>query len=200
MKTNQFEKKALSIFISIVVIGSIFISALIFFLVLIYKQLYIIGGSIVGKLENLCGCTNHISFTNHPYLFSSLILFGMLTTFFITRSLFRIWQFRRNTRKFIKINTKNSKYRPSEKLRAITSRIGLNGFVNENSQSKPIVFCYGIFRPKICISESVVQKLNDVELEAVLLHEKQHISTHEPAKLFIIRVLEKLLFFLLKIF
>jgi len=83
------------------IIGGFFITALLFLLTVIYTRLFIVGKSVLGRLENLCGCTNHISFTNHPYLFSLLILVGLIATIFVVILLFRILQFKKNTKKEI---------------------------------------------------------------------------------------------------
>jgi len=44
----------------------------------------------------------------------------------------------------------------------------------------PIAFCAGAFRPFILVSEGLVNHLRPSELEAVLLHEQEHVRTFEP--------------------
>jgi beta-lactamase regulating signal transducer with metallopeptidase domain len=44
----------------------------------------------------------------------------------------------------------------------------------------PTAFCAGAFRLRILLSEGVVRQLGKEELDAVLLHEKDHVQRHEP--------------------
>lgn len=48
--------------------------------------------------------------------------------------------------------------------------------------SSPIAFCVGGLRPSVFISEGLAGALDDAELEAVLLHEKDHLSQREPLR------------------
>ncbi len=48
------------------------------------------------------------------------------------------------------------------------------------SSQLPIAFCTGTARPRIIVSEGLAEQLGDQELEAVLLHERQHIRDREP--------------------
>jgi Zn-dependent protease with chaperone function len=48
------------------------------------------------------------------------------------------------------------------------------------SSSLPIAFCAGARRPRVIVSEGLAEQLDDRMLEAVLLHERQHLREHEP--------------------
>lgn len=48
------------------------------------------------------------------------------------------------------------------------------------SSGLPIAFCAGARRPRVVVSEGLAEQLDDRELEAVLLHERQHLREHEP--------------------
>jgi Zn-dependent protease with chaperone function len=48
------------------------------------------------------------------------------------------------------------------------------------SSSIPIAFCAGARRPSIIVSEGLAEQLDDHELEAVLIHERQHLREREP--------------------
>lgn len=45
----------------------------------------------------------------------------------------------------------------------------------------PVAFCAGASRPRIIVSEALAEELDEHELEAVLLHERQHLREREPA-------------------
>jgi Zn-dependent protease with chaperone function len=48
------------------------------------------------------------------------------------------------------------------------------------SSSLPVAFCAGARRPRVIVSEGLAEQLDDRMLEAVLLHERQHLREHEP--------------------
>ena len=44
----------------------------------------------------------------------------------------------------------------------------------------PTAFCAGAFRPRVFVSEGIIGRLAPDELDAVLLHEREHARTFEP--------------------
>ena len=77
----------------------------------------------------------------------------------------------------------------------ISRELGIADRVAENESKEPIVFCYGYRRPKICISSTLISRLSESELTAVLAHEKFHMQAREPVKLLIVRIISLLFFF-----
>jgi len=65
------------------------------------------------------------------------------------------------------------------RLRSSVARTGVER-VRCISSSLPIAFCAGARRPLIIVSEGLAEQLDDGELEAVLLHERQHLREREP--------------------
>lgn len=61
---------------------------------------------------------------------------------------------------------------------------------------QPYAYCYGLLRPRICLSIGLVHLLGDEELEAVLLHERYHLQNHDPLKIVLARTLGRAFFFL----
>ncbi len=59
------------------------------------------------------------------------------------------------------------------------SRTGVRG-VGCVAADAPIAFCAGTLKPRILISEGLVAQLGPDELDAVLLHEHEHVRTYEP--------------------
>ena len=87
--------------------------------------------------------------------------------------------------------------RPLDKrLRALASAAGLAGKLDLVGGPAVLVFCYGLRRPRVCVSEGLAQLLNDDELLAVLGHEAHHLRHRDPLKILISRVLASGLFFL----
>lgn len=60
----------------------------------------------------------------------------------------------------------------------------------------PLAFCYGLFRPRICLSMGLLDTLSDKELKAVLLHEAHHCRRYDPLRTLLADVLAATLFFL----
>jgi Zn-dependent protease with chaperone function len=65
------------------------------------------------------------------------------------------------------------------RLRSSIARTGVER-VQCISSSLPIAFCAGARRPRIIVSEGLAEQLDERELEAVLLHEHQHLHEREP--------------------
>lgn len=126
---------------------------------------------------------------------ASLIILGLGLTSLIAYLSVRIVKIRRQTKKFVAKNLETRKRSLSPKLHRAAHAANLQGKIIEIDEQKPIIFCYGYFRPMICISAILAEKLSEAELKAVLQHEKHHLSNHDPIKLFVIKVTSKMLFF-----
>ncbi len=72
----------------------------------------------------------------------------------------------------------------------------LDSRVDLIAADKPLAFCHGWVRPRICISTGVVARLNESEVKALLLHERHHLLRRDPLKSAISRVLASAFFFL----
>lgn len=59
----------------------------------------------------------------------------------------------------------------------------------------PFSFCYGFWRPQICLSLGLVELLTEAELEAVLRHEAYHLHRREPLRMAIAICLSHFFFF-----
>jgi len=66
-----------------------------------------------------------------------------------------------------------------ERLTAAMERTGA-GRVRCISERVPIAFCAGVMTPEIVVSEGLSERLDDNELDAVLLHEREHLREREP--------------------
>lgn len=59
----------------------------------------------------------------------------------------------------------------------------------------PLSFCYGLWRPRICLSLGLVELLTEIELEAVLWHEAYHLQRREPLRMVVAICLSRFFFF-----
>lgn len=191
---SKIEKKTDFIFYQISLIGLISIALIFYFSFLLYDKLSLVWASILGKLETICGCPNHFTFLNHPWLFTSIIIagFGLIT--FLGFAVVKIFKLKKTTNKFVSQCLKNKKPDLSTKLKVVAKELNLENRIIEINDHKLLVFCFGNIKPKICISSAFIKKLNQTELKAVLLHEQNHLRIYDPARLFIINIITKVLF------
>lgn len=66
-----------------------------------------------------------------------------------------------------------------ERLASAIARTGA-GRVRCIEGMVPIAFCAGAIRPEIVVSEGLAERLDDDQLDAVLLHERHHVREREP--------------------
>ena len=72
----------------------------------------------------------------------------------------------------------------------------LEGRVSLVNSARTLVFTHGLFKPRVCLSSEVLNKLEDSELTAVLWHEAYHVNAYDPLKLLLVAFLKRMLFFL----
>ncbi|MEK7644243.1 MAG: M56 family metallopeptidase [Patescibacteria group bacterium] len=195
---DSYALKSKRTFRQILVAISAFSGLLVFLIYRISENAYSFGTVLIHKLTTDCDCAPMTALLSmHPYIFGALSTLSILIIsafiFFIAKLARLIYR----TRKFYGSYTKLSKTKHSPKLREILSNIGLGrDKVIEIREAKPIVFCYGFWIPRICISTGLVKMLNRNELQAVMLHENSHRRSYEPAKLFIVKFFCSIFFFL----
>lgn len=80
-------------------------------------------------------------------------------------------------------------------LERLAGRIGLAGRVDLVQSDEPRCFCYGLVRPRVCITTRLVQMLDRSELEAVLRHEAYHLRNYDPLRILLGRALVSAFFF-----
>jgi len=196
MLSADIKKRANLTFYQFFSIGVSFFAVLVFVSIKVYPKLFLFWQSFLGQLETICGCTNHFSFAMHPWLFSSLTILGLLIFLFFCFALAKIVRSMWLTNRFIKMNLRSQKKKAFVRLQRVAESLGLERKIIEIDQDKPIIFCFGLIRPRICISSGLIRKLSNQELKAVLLHEQHHLLTHEPLKMFVVKLVTKILFFL----
>jgi Zn-dependent protease with chaperone function len=82
------------------------------------------------------------------------------------------------------------------RLARLAGIAGLSGRLDLVADETVFTFCYGLRRPRVCISSALVGMLDDAELLAVLRHEAHHLRHHDPVKILTSRALSSGLFFL----
>lgn len=82
------------------------------------------------------------------------------------------------------------------RLQQAAARAGLAGRVDFVEAAAPFSFAYGLTRPRVAVSGSLLGSASEDELDAVLTHERHHVANRDPLKVVIARVLAAALFFL----
>ena len=75
----------------------------------------------------------------------------------------------------------------SRRVAAIAAALDLSGRVDIVRDVRPFSFCYWFRRPRICLSTGLIRRLDDLELRAVLAHERYHLHQRDPLRLVIAR-------------
>lgn len=84
----------------------------------------------------------------------------------------------------------------SSRLKSLENKYALHDSLFLISSPKPLAFSSGIIKPKIYISTGLLKILNTKELEAVLLHEKQHIKQYDTLLIYLFSFLRNIFLFL----
>ena len=84
----------------------------------------------------------------------------------------------------------------SKKTESMIVSLGLKNRVHLVKDTNVFSFCSGILSPSIIITTGLVSSLNDKELEAVFLHEKAHLQSHDPLKIILGKTISWVFFFL----
>jgi len=82
------------------------------------------------------------------------------------------------------------------RLARLAQSADLVGRVDLLDDDMVYTFCYGLFRPRVCVTLGLANLLGDDELLAVLRHEAHHSHYHEPLRILISRTIASGLFFL----
>lgn len=61
-------------------------------------------------------------------------------------------------------------------------KLDLTGRIDVVTYPAPEAFCYGLLRPRICLTSGLLAVLSPLELEAVLRHERHHLRQYDPLR------------------
>ena len=77
--------------------------------------------------------------------------------------------------------------RTPRRVARLAHQLGIEGRVDVVADPRPFSFCYWFRNPRICLSTSLVRRLDDAELRAVLVHERYHLRHRDPLRVVIAR-------------
>ena len=122
------------------------------------------------------------------------ILAGALVTLMVCRSLFTAWTLWRTTQRLIQ-STQVARLPQPPIVARLAAELKLTDSLIVVANPTPFSFCYGLWRPRICLSWGLVDLLTDHELEAVLRHEAYHLGRREPLRMAVAICLSRFFFF-----
>ena len=191
VKSNKIFKQ-----IALIIAAVVGLSFFIFFQ--IFQRVYLYAGVLIHKYKTDCGCTQMTQLlAMHPFIFGALLALSLVIIVFMGWAVYKFIRLSVQTRKFSNQYLTKARTKHSTKLEQIVNVLQLDKKrIIEIREAKPVVFCYGLSRPKVCISSGLIKILKQEELEAVLLHEHSHMVANEPIKLFIIKFFYSIFFFL----
>lgn len=83
------------------------------------------------------------------------------------------------------------------RLRRLAQELDLREYLDYVADSSmAYAFTYGFRQPRICLTSGLLRLLDERELRAVLLHERHHLVSRDPLKIWMSRALSSALFFL----
>lgn len=85
--------------------------------------------------------------------------------------------------------------RRRRRLESVARRVGLADRLDVVDVAVPTAFCYGYLRPRVLVSTALTALLAPSELEALLLHEREHLRRRDPLKVALGKLLASALFF-----
>lgn len=80
----------------------------------------------------------------------------------------------------------------AERAARIAGAIGVSPEILESLEIS--AFTHGILRPRISVTNGLIQAMSDQELEAVLRHERVHVRAMDPLRLAVVRAIGAVLF------
>lgn len=99
------------------------------------------------------------------------------------------------TRRYLKKNMGKRVVTPKI-VQRLGKKLNLEGKIDVIKDINQFSFCYGIIKPRICLSTGLIKKLNSNELQAVILHESYHLRNFDPLKIVISKVAAQMFFFI----
>lgn len=140
-------------------------------------------------------CAHGLSFSDEHLLGLAAIGITVLLCTGIGRGAFfsaRLWW---RTRQRLRRLLVRRLDRPPAGLAHAGAAIGFHDMVDVVDDARPLALCYGLRRPRVCISTGLITLLLPTELDAVLLHEHHHRLRYEPLRMLIAETVATTLFF-----
>jgi beta-lactamase regulating signal transducer with metallopeptidase domain len=104
------------------------------------------------------------------------------------------WQLWRATQRLTQA-TRSARRPLSPGVAGLARRLDLSDGLVVVPNREPLSFCYGLWQPRICLSQGLVELLTETELESILQHEAYHLHRREPLRMAVAICLSRFFFF-----
>lgn len=156
-------------------------------------------GRLIGSVWVVC-CSMLMTQSSMPHSAPTWLgwlmafLAGLLFSLMVGQSVTVGWQLWRATQRLTQATHSARLSLPPVIIR-LARRLDLNDGLVVIPNHEPLSFCYGLWRPRICLSQGLVELLTETELEAVLRHEAYHLRRREPLRIAVAICLSRFFFF-----
>lgn len=133
--------------------------------------------------------------TDPRQVWVAAILAGLLVSLMGAYAVWTAWKIWRATQRLLQ-TTQTARLPLPPRAAGLAARLNLTDALVVVSHRVPFSFCYGLWRPRICLSLGLIDLLTEVELEAVLRHEVYHLQQREPLRMAIALCLSHFFFFI----
>lgn len=82
------------------------------------------------------------------------------------------------------------------KLNKVINMLSLHTEITVVGSKKQYCFCYGLLKPRICISTGLLERLESRQLAAAVLHETYHVKNYDPLKILLGKTVASMFFFI----
>lgn len=156
-------------------------------------------GRLMGSVWVVC-CTMLMTQSSMPHPvptwlgWLTALLAGLLFSLMLGQSVIAGWRLWRATQRLTQV-THSARLSLPPVVTRLACRLNLANVLVVVPNCEPLSFCYGLWRPRICLSQGLVNLLTETELEAVLRHEAYHLRRREPLRMAIAICLSRFFFF-----
>lgn len=133
--------------------------------------------------------------TDHKQVWVAAILASLLVSLMTAYTIWTAWKIWRATQRLLQ-TTQTARLLWPPRVTGLAARLNLADALVVVSNPAPFSFCYGLWRPRICLSLGLIDLLTEAELEAVLRHEAYHLQRREPLRMAIALCLSRFFFFI----
>lgn len=152
-------------------------------LVSFVKNISVIYPSITGKILVLCSsCLDYLS----PFFQKTILFLSLIAMFSFIISIHKTIRFSR------RINVISTRFSVLEKIK---TKYSLQNKIIVFNYTSPVAFCMGIIKPKIYLSSQLLKIMSPVEIETIVLHEKQHLKRDDNFVLLLLQIIKNTFFF-----
>lgn len=128
-------------------------------------------------------------------MWAAATLVGLLISIMGAYVVWTAWKIWRATQRLLQ-TTQTTRLPLPPRVAGLAARLNLNDVLVVVSNCAPFSFCYGLWRPRVCLSLGLIDLLTEAELEAVLRHETYHLQQREPLRMAIALCLSRFFFFI----